>query len=243
MRGRVKIKKETIHSESKSFETERALVNEFVSTRRSGRSSQKLLRTEFDATNGRADIVQISLRQNWHGDTTLGKIQPRWAYTLKAMPYRRRFSTAAFEKLTGTTRSTARAVIKRFVDLKYCKPATKPDHWIKQKQPVPLIREIVSIEAKLRNWRRALSQAYRYLDYAHRSWVLLDASHAKSAIRNLDQFKRLNVGLVTLHVEGTCRTWFRPIRRQPKSTLKYWHANAELGRRLLFQIPRVVAID
>jgi hypothetical protein len=72
------------------------------------------------------------------------------------------------------------------------------------------------------------------LDYAHQSWVLLDATRSASSIKNLSQFKRLNVGLITLVPGGRPRIWFAPAKRVPRSSLRYWHANAELGRQLRF---------
>jgi hypothetical protein len=198
---------------------------------------------EFDATNGIADIVQVRLRRDWRANLALGRIFPRWAYALRQIPYRRCFSTANFAELTGTTRKTALGILNHFERLKFCGRAQRRETWIKRKQPVPLVNEIVAIEAKLGDWRRALGQAYRHLDYAHRSWVLLDASRATRAIENLNKFRRLNVGLITLLPGQRPRIWLRPVAREPRSRLRFWHANSELGRRLRFQVGRIIAID
>lgn len=226
------------------FRTEKALVAHFLaSARKSGSARDRLLRTEFDATNGIADIVQIRLRRNWRSNVALGKFLPRWAYALRLMPYRRRFSTDSFRELTGSSRKTTLAILRRFAELHYCTRDRKRDQWIKQKQAVPLVNEIVAIEAKLSDWRRALGQAYRHLDFAQRSFVLLDATRSASAIQNIVQFKRLNVGLITLYPSGRPHVWFKPAKRFPRSSLRYWHANSELGRRLIFQVSRIVTVD
>jgi len=150
------------------------------------------------------------------------------------MPYRRCFSTQFFQELTGTQRKTTLAMLGRFTDLGYCIRGSRRDAWIKQKQPVPLVTEIVAVEAKLDDWCRALRQAYRHLDFAHRSCVLLDANRASPGIRNLAAFKRLNIGLITLRSSGHPRVWFSPAKGTPRSSLKYWQANAEFGKHLRF---------
>lgn len=226
------------------FRTERTLVTHFVVTARKQPSAHlRLTWKEFDATNGVTDIIQVRLRRNWRANVALGKILPRWAYALRQIPYRRSFSTESFVELSGTTRKTALTILRRFAELKYCVRARRKGEWMKWKQPIPLVNEIVAIEAKLRDWKRALAQADRHLDYAHRSWVLLDASRATRAIENLDKFKRLNVGLITQLPGQRPKVWFTPEKRTPRSGLRYWQANSELGRRLIFQVGRVITVD
>lgn len=218
------------------FRTERALVTQFLGNAKSRPTRQPtLVRTEFDATNGVVDILRVALRPGWKKHLLIGKVHPRWAYALRAMPYRRRVSLAQFVELTGFSEKTARMVLGRFARLGYCERSGRL-HWIKRKQPQPLVREITAIEAKLGDWRRALAQAYRHLVFAHRSWVLLDTGRASPAIRALDEFRRRNVGLLTLSPNGRPTVRFSPLRRKPKSLRRFWLANAEFARRLLAQV-------
>lgn len=150
-------------------------------------------------------------------------------------------SLTQFVELTGFTEKTARMVLRRFVRLGYCSSSGKL-HWVKRKQPQPVVREIIAIEAKLGDWRRALAQAYRHLTFAHRSWVLLDTSRARTAIRELDEFRRCNVGLLTMSPGGRPVVRFTPLRRKPKSLKRFWLANAEFARRLLTQVSLVISI-
>ena len=233
----------TVRSPMIGFKTEKCLVSSFVAAARSHRSAgTRLIRTEFNSTNGIADIVQVTLRANWRSNIALGRILPQWAYALREIPYRRHFSTEYFQEMSGASRENATAILRRFTELNYC-IRVRPGYWAKRRQPVPLIKEIVAIEAKLTNWRRVLGQAYRHLDYAHRSWVLMDGTRADPAIEHLAHFKRLNIGLITLVPQQRPRVWFTPAKYTPKSNISYWHANAELARRLAFQMSRVVAVD
>lgn len=63
-------------------------------------------------------------------------------------------------------------------------------------------KKSIAIEAKLKNWKRALMQAYRYKWFADYSYVVLDNAHAKAAIENVDSFKKLNVGLISISTDG-----------------------------------------
>jgi hypothetical protein len=71
--------------------------------------------------------------------------------------------------------------------------------------------EIMAFEAKLRKWRPALNQAYRNLAYAHRSFVVLPATAAISALRFRHEFERRGVGLCT--IENSVLTVQIPAKR------------------------------
>lgn len=73
----------------------------------------------------------------------------------------------------------------------------------------------IAIEAKLADWRRGLRQAYRYSAFCHYSYVLLDASSAATAVKNLDLFRRSNIGLLSIDRSGEIRLHLRPRYRTP----------------------------
>ena len=77
------------------------------------------------------------------------------------------------------------------------------------------IRDVVAIEAKLKDWKRALNQAYRYKWFASRSYVLLDNAHLKPAIKNLNAFQTLGVGLMSLDLAGNWKTIYEPKADEP----------------------------
>ena len=71
----------------------------------------------------------------------------------------------------------------------------------------------IAIEAKLKNWKRALDQAYRYKWFATQSYVILDSKYAKSACKNISKFKELNVGLAEINADGILKIHFKPIEK------------------------------
>lgn len=77
------------------------------------------------------------------------------------------------------------------------------------------IEETIAIEAKLKNWKRALHQAYRYKWFASLSYVVLDCKNINPAIRNIHEFKKYNVGLATIAKNGNLDVLFKPQSEAP----------------------------
>jgi len=78
---------------------------------------------------------------------------------------------------------------------------------------------IVSFELKLQDWRRAVTQAFRYRSFSHMSFVVLSAENSDSVRKNLDLFERYNIGLATFDKQKNFQVLFRPIASEPYSEL------------------------
>lgn len=62
--------------------------------------------------------------------------------------------------------------------------------------------ELVAVEAKLTNWRKALHQAWRNTSYVNRAYVALPKNRASTALSHRQDFKDLGVGLCLVDGEG-----------------------------------------
>lgn len=215
------------------FQSEHTLVRRFLQKFALRKPDARVIRTEFETTTGIADIIRIRLRKDWANNVILGQISPQWAFALRRLPYRKNFDVSSFKKLCGVSDRTAKKVLRCFAKLGFCEK-TPAGLWVKSKQPLPVVAEITTIEAKLGNWQRALAQAYRHHSFASESWVLLDHARSASAFRNVDRFQRLNVGLITISVAGVTRKLFTPIKKRPKSEFHFWRANSAVAQRLRF---------
>lgn len=216
-----------------AFDTEAQLVSLFKNFVKSKVAKKSIgLLPEFECGDGRADLVFYKLRSGWESLLELGEVSPRWAFALRSLPYRRKFTTNEFAGLTLVSRSTAMNVLRRYESLGFCERLPDNDSWIKVKQPRQIVSQIYAVEAKLRHWQKALRQAARYRDYATQSWVLLDESSVKPAIENLAEFKRLNIGLAALSTKGRVTSFYEPTALPPKSELRFWQANAEIAQRM-----------
>lgn len=79
----------------------------------------------------------------------------------------------------------------------------------------PVFRNTFAVEAKLKDWKRALKQAYRYKWFAEYSYVVLDSHYSKSALNNIQAFEKHNVGLASISVDGKLIRHFNPQRQKP----------------------------
>lgn len=77
----------------------------------------------------------------------------------------------------------------------------------------------IAFEMKLRDWKRALAQAFRYRAFANISYVVLDHQYANPALRNLKKFQRSNIGLVSIDGEGQVYLHFEPSIDEPYSSI------------------------
>jgi hypothetical protein len=80
----------------------------------------------------------------------------------------------------------------------------------------PVIR---AFELKLRDWRKALKQAHRYRFFAHAAIVVLPPDCCAIAIKSLDTFQLLEVGLWSFDVvSGHIGRYFTPRPCRPVDT-------------------------
>jgi hypothetical protein len=209
-------------SESVPFASEEALVQVF--SNHETLNPRKLFGHvyELDAGNGIADVGIYELRQDCHKYTGLLSIKPQWTYPLIRLPYRKVFQVNDIETLACVTKKTARKIVNTYSSAGYCKKTS--NGWIKIFQPRPPVNKIYAIEAKLRDWRKALYQASRYRDFANQSWVLLDHHYSKAAIKNTDEFTKRSIGLASIEKDGNLMVHVYPKVSKPKSEYRYWYA-------------------
>lgn len=119
--------------------------------------------------------------------------------------------------------STARSCIKAFVNSGFFEPI-EANSFRKVKEYIPAFQKIIGIEAKLKNWQRALTQAYRYKHFSNCVYVVLDEHFVGPAIKAIDEFKRFNVGLVSMS-ESKLTVHFVSKENKPFSTAPFIRAN------------------
>lgn len=87
----------------------------------------------------------------------------------------------------------------------------------------------IAIEAKLKNWKRALNQAYRYKCFANVSFVCIPEVNIAPAVAGLDQFKKLGVGLFSLNADNQAKFFYKPRQRRADNS----QMRTELGLSML----------
>ena len=100
------------------------------------------------------------------------------------------------------------------------------------RQPPPPAREtLLAFEMKLRDWRKALAQAFRYRYFADAAHVVLPPEVAERARVFLGTFRELEVGLWSFDkTTGRIRRFYTPRRKTPRSGAARQRAVATLRR-------------
>lgn len=78
-------------------------------------------------------------------------------------------------------------------------------------------KEAIAFELKLKKWKRALVQAYKYRAFAEISYVILDDSYINPALRNIGLFISANIGLLSIDETGEVKSHFEPTAELPYS--------------------------
>ncbi len=73
----------------------------------------------------------------------------------------------------------------------------------------------IAIEAKLKNWKRALNQAYRYKWFAERVFVCMPEVNIGPAMANIYSFRRMKVGIISINDQGELKFLYSPRALQP----------------------------
>ncbi|GAP68845.1 hypothetical protein BA6E_105119 [Bacteroidales bacterium 6E] len=76
---------------------------------------------------------------------------------------------------------------------------------------------VISFELKLSDWKRAAKQAFRYRSFSNMSYVVMSAQKSAVAVKNIDLFKRYNIGLAKFNNDGFFEILHKPEISQPYS--------------------------
>ncbi|NMA50482.1 MAG: hypothetical protein GX951_01355 [Mollicutes bacterium] len=86
----------------------------------------------------------------------------------------------------------------------------RPDVLLKTKRG----KKIITIEVKLKNWKRALRQAYRYRCFSDMSYICMDSKNIKPALDNIELFMKSNIGLISIDRQGNVIIHYEPILKE-----------------------------
>lgn len=78
---------------------------------------------------------------------------------------------------------------------------------------------VVSFELKLKDWKRAAKQAFRYKSFSNISYVVLSSKSVNSALNNLELFERYNIGLAKFDNESDFEILYKPESNKPFSDI------------------------
>ncbi len=82
-------------------------------------------------------------------------------------------------------------------------------------------KKIITIELKLKNWKRALAQAFKYKSFSDKTYVCMDQNNIYPALKNLEMFKKYNIGLISIDNNYKIKVYYKPKLRKAYSKKLY----------------------
>lgn len=76
---------------------------------------------------------------------------------------------------------------------------------------------IISFELKLKDWKRAAKQAFRYKSFSNIAYVVLSSGNVKAALKNIDFFKKYDIGLAKFGNDCDFEILYKPESNKPYS--------------------------
>lgn len=221
---------------SAGFESEEQLVKAIVACAQRARRREYRIEPEVDAGVGIADLVLAKRApRSTRAVKALAAINPRLAVLLSREVGGVIRSRDALATSLGTSPGSTQRVLAQLSAAGLMSGAAE-NLSLLTVGTLPFER-IIAVEAKVSEWRRVLVQAYRNLQFADESWVVLDHSCIRPALSHLERFKASGVGLASM---DRTRGLFIHLSAEtigPMSTGKRWQAQAVLAARAVARRP------
>ncbi len=219
------------------FDSEIQLVKAIVACARRARRRDYRVELEVDASVGIADVVLAKRTpRSTKALKGLARVNPRLAVLLSHEVSSKVASRADLASCLGTSESGAQKVIAQLMAAGLA-TYTQQNLTLGAIATLPFER-VIAVEAKLSEWQRVLVQAYRNLQFADESWVVLDHACVRPALAQLERFKSTGVGLASMdRVTQNLIIHLSAAASGPVSMTKRWQAQAVLAARAVSRRP------
>ena len=152
---------------------------------------------EFDSYTGVADLIMGTYRPYLSKKSCRKPVNLNWINPLVNLNQDQIITVQGLKDKYHLSEKSASLRIKEYSKAGFLTPIEKHKYLVAKRYEF-VTDLVIAIEAKLKNWKRALFQARRYKKISDITFVLLDESFASSAILNLKEFENHNIGLATM---------------------------------------------
>jgi len=216
----------------KMFDREDELVEAFED--KTARFLEEILRksvtrhfviSEFDSFIGVADLIVGTYRPYLSRKTVRESVNLNWLIPLLNFKKGQIIHLEEFIKSYSLSDRSAQKQLQEYVHAGFLVKLAPQEFEVLQEYEF-ITDQVIAIEAKLRDWKKALLQANRYKRFSDFSFVLLDEAHASPALANLAVFENLNIGLATMN-KSNFKIHLMPLQKNLKKTEYFMRVNEE----------------
>ncbi len=217
---------------STGFESETALVKAIIACAARARRQEYRVELEVDAGVGVADLVLAKRSpRSTKALRAAAMVSPRLAILLRQGVGDSIKSRAELAAFLGTSEGAAQRVLSQLSAAGVV--AKTRDSLSISGLRTPPFERLIAVEAKISDWQRVLVQAFRNLQFADESWVVLDHAFVRPAIAQLDRFRVAGVGLASIERGQGLFIHHAAATQGPMSPAKRWQAQAVLSSRVI----------
>lgn len=205
-------------------------------------SKYPIVMREVDCNRGRADVVCAVIRKNNIDSLKLRHLglslsQPAKAHILSWLSKNKASTEEYLSEVTGLRVKTIRKHLNELLESGIVKHSV-PNSWVFSKEyKLPQI-DIWSFEVKLKNWKRACYQASRYRGFSHYTTVVMPQENVHTAIKNIDMFDKMNIGLMAIDKQSKLKFIKKPKRSNPTSKKHHLYALGKIIMKFCQSYPR-----
>lgn len=193
---------------SSPFNSEQSLIKIVVKEINKFITGEAIVSTELIIGAGRVDIVAaIVIDKKSLYQPAISDVE---AYILSLLHYKRPLKSSTIARRASMQLEQVLGILEQLSKKKFI--LNVGNCFIRQQSS---IEGLIAIEGKIRNWKKALHQAYRNRLFTSQTYVALDARYSKPALRNIDIFKDYRVGLAIVFSDGNVDVVYRPPKAQP----------------------------
>jgi hypothetical protein len=144
-------------------------------------------------------------------------------FEMEVLAYLRTVGHAGLNTLADALRSSVTAATRSLYSLIDAKAVavTSKRFFYLPRMWRSILPEIVTVEVKVSNWRRAVEQAARNRIFAHRSFIALPELVA-NRVQHEASIKQLGLGIISVGANSVVRILRRPRRRRPAVWIYYY---------------------
>lgn len=86
------------------------------------------------------------------------------------------------------------------------------DRYFSKRTYLQGVQHCIAVEAKVKDWKSGLFQAYRYKEFADDTYLAVYEDHIRPCKNNIKTFEKLNVGLIGVGVNGLT-IYYKPVSK------------------------------
>ena len=170
--------------------------------------------TELNLGYGIADIVAVSYKEN----ISLERKTFFAYFDVSLLSLIEKRDHVSFDDIVFITKSPEKKILSALSSLMgEGFVSFRSGYYFSDRKYSDILTDSIAIEAKLTDWRRALKQAYRYKWFSNKSFVFLPIQNIDTPKKNIDLFKKYNVGLAGTSKDIGIEVIYSPKKESPIS--------------------------